>query len=442
MIEKIVTAVLFGFLILLFFIGGILAILNTISDYLILFLPCLIVPIIVFIIWFISFIQLHNIKKVERRFKATLLNPDRNGLYPVPTDIKLVPYVQPVFDIAHTFHSNRQPHVPHSFTYAPRTSSTGLLEDKADKELTQLALPSFSSLPFIDGKILLGYTLDNVPKHVERTELISTLVGGQTDSGKSTLMRLILSQYLQQGCQIAIIDPHYNAGKDSLGKSFENSNSLYLPTVYEPGEIKSTLAQFDLEINERLKGKEDRTPLILIIDEFSGLLSRDENRDQIIHTVNKISSESRKVGIYCYCIAQQFHKDLIPSVLRNGFTTFLSTKSRYDVAHLLSGSKIFAKEVEKINGYQCVYLSKFGALDRLNVPNTSASDIETVTGVDSRSISRSTSRSSHDQLVISHLKLGDSINKIVSDVYGITNKGRSHLDACRDVYRIIGENIE
>lgn len=437
--EKILGTIIIGFLSILFVCGF----LASIAEYLIFLTPILIVPVVYVSMSLVSKYHKNKIKWKELNFKSTLLLPDKNGVYPIPTDTSLERFVEPVVEIAKIYHGTVEV-VPHTLTYAPRLTNTGVEIDNVPRETITSILPPYSQLPFIDGKILLGYSLDNIPKHVERTELISTLVGGQTDSGKSTLMRLILSQYINQGAAIAIIDPHYNAGKDSLGKSFDHTN-LFSPTSYDPSDIRNTLSIFNLEISERLKGKESDTPLILVIDEFTGLLSNEDTRDEIISTVNKISSESRKVKIYCYCIAQQFHKDLIPSVLRNGFTTFLSTRSRYEVAHLLSGSKIFAKEVEKIQGYQCVYLSKFGELDRLNVPNTTQNDIQTITGVKSSSQSSTNGSSlptnSKDAYVIAMLKLGKSSGEIVREVYQVDGKGKAYQESIIDIRRIISENI-
>lgn len=49
--------------------------------------------------------------------------------------------------------------------------------------------------------------------------------------------------------------------------------------------------------------------------------------------------------------------------------------------------------------------------------------------------------STRDLAVIQHLKLGDGINTIVKEVYGVTNKGVAYQDALRDIYRVIGERI-
>lgn len=257
---------------------------------------------------------------------------------------------------------------------------------------------------------------------------------------------MILSQYILQDAKLAVIDPHIRAGEESLANSFDSTH-FFIPTAFELNQMGATLSQFMLEIDQRLNGKEDRTPLILVIDEFAGLLSS-PLRDDCIKTVMKISAESRKVGIYCFCASQQFHKDLIPSVLRNSFTNFISTKSRYDVAHMLSGSKIFAAEIDKIDGFQCVHQSLMGDIDRLNFPNVTGTavkallkDKNTVTGVNSSSQSSSQS-SSHDAYVVAMLKLGKGTGDIVRECYGVDGKGKAYQNAVIDLRRVISENLK
>lgn len=437
--DKIIGMVIFSFVVL-FFVCGLLA---QIGEYIIFIAPIIIIPMIIFSY---SHLKHSHIKYIEKRFKATLLNPDKNGLYPVPTATHLAPFVEPSYQVAMAYHDSNIARVPETFTYAPRLTGTATKEDSVSPTEVIPALPSIPSLPLLDGKILLGYTQENTPKYVETKDLISTLVGGASGTGKSTLMRFILSQYLKQDSKIALIDPHMQAGEESLAKSF-NDTHLFIPTAYELDQITATLSQFNLEIEQRLTGKEDRTPLILVIDEFAGLLSS-QVAAEVIKTVTKISSESRKVKIYCYCISQQFHRDLIPSVLRNSFTNFLSTKSRYDVAHLLSGSKIFAAEVDKIQGYQCVHLSLMGDLDRLHFPNVMGSNVNDIIGVrhgNSSSVRSSsktgTTLNSRDSYVIAMLKLGKSSGEIVREVYGVEGKGRPYQESILDIRRVISENI-
>lgn len=436
--EKALGLFIFGFIITLFLCSAI----APLVEYIFYIIPILLICFSPFAYGIFSG---WRIKHKEKLFRATLLNPDKNGLYPVPTEPKYISLQQPVLEIAQIYHGNRQPSVPHSFTFAPRLTSNAQTSEREQIGIdsTIIGLPAYKDLPFKSGEILLGYT-EQVPKYVQRETLISTLVGGSTNTGKSTLMRLILSQYLNQDCQISIIDPHYMAGKDSLGKSFDFCKNLWSPTAYEKGDILATLKLFDSEIERRLKGSGETKPLILVVDEFTGLLSNEDIAEPLIKLITKISSQSRKVFVYTFCIAQQFHKDLVPSTIRNGFTHFLSTKSRLEVAQLLTGSKIFAKEVESITGYQCVYMGLFGTPERLYVPNVTQKDIEecfNLTRVNSSSVSSSVS-SSKDAYVIAMLKLGKSTGDIVRECYGIEGRGRGYQDSVVDIRRIISENLK
>lgn len=50
--------------------------------------------------------------------------------------------------------------------------------------------------------------------------------------------------------------------------------------------------------------------------------------------------------------------------------------------------------------------------------------------------------STRDLAVIQHLKLGDGINTIVRECYGIEGRGRGYQDSVVDIRRIISENLK
>lgn len=223
-------------------------------------------------------------------------------------------------------------------------------------------------------RILLGYNIiDNTPIEITFGDIKSSLFGGQTDSGKSTLVRLILIQAIMQGAKIAIIDPHAAAGEESLADSFYPLNHrMYLPIARTPEEQLKTISLVRTELEKRLSGaSKDRTPIVLVTDETGALLGNPNTSKPLEELLLKISTESRKVFIYALCIGQNFNSQTIPTVVRNSFVSIFSTYSKASVARILSESAEFGKLAERLKVGECVW-SKRGTMMILRIPNTTS----------------------------------------------------------------------
>src|SRR5690606_13578842 len=135
---------------------------------------------------------------------------------------------------------------------------------------------------------------------------------GQSGSGKSTLLRCVLAQAAMQGPRFAVIDPHLDAGEESLAHSLQPLQSLMLlPPAGTEKAISDTLKMITTVARQRLGGQDsDRTPLILIVDELTSILARGSNRDELLDPLGLIAQETRKVGIYALAIGQQFQSTL------------------------------------------------------------------------------------------------------------------------------------
>lgn len=226
-------------------------------------------------------------------------------------------------------------------------------------------------------KFLLGYNVaDNLPVYVTFNDLRSTLVGGQTDSGKSTLVRSILIQAIMQGAKIALIDPHADAGEESLADSFyPMSDRMYLPIAKTVEEQLNTISAIKNELQNRINGaSHDKTPIVLVVDETNALLTDPNISRPLEELLSKISNEARKVHIYALCIGQNFHSSNMPTTVRNSFVSIFSTYSRRDVARVLSGDTEFSHLAEELKIGQAVW-AKRGIINVLNIPNVTSTQV-------------------------------------------------------------------
>jgi hypothetical protein len=317
-----------------------------------------------------------------------LARVDAAGVPPLPRTLLENPrFAAALLALAHTsIETRKPPQVPQTFTYAPHLRYNNDLQSTlAEPPAPALPAQDFWSL-FTSGHLpqqgfFMGYSLDNgQPILADWRNLYSVLIGGQSGAGKSTLIRSILAQSALQGGRFLILDPHFSAGEESLGASLLPLQARMIAEPASTDKGMSDALRYTTNIGQRrLQGKDaDRTPLILVVDELTGLLTRSAIADELTDVLGRISQETRKVGVFCLAIGQQFSSEVMSTPVRNSFVSYLSCRTRRDVARIMSGSNLFAKAAETLTTGQAVWLTPAGDFHRLAVPNTTKQHIHQV----------------------------------------------------------------
>lgn len=328
---------------------------------------------------------------VDVNLKHEIIRPDENGLLPVSRAmIDGGAITEVVLAAIHAFIEVQRPaaNVPHSLTYAPHIKNDKLaVVDDSPAQLeahTMVAKDFFQlyesgALPI--NKFLIGFDLeDKQPVIAGWSSLYSALIGGQSGSGKSTLIRNVLAQSALQGGRFAILDPHFASGDESLGASLMPlRKQMLFDVASNDNEIVQAIKYVADVGKRRLIGKDtDRTPLVLIVDETTALLSRGNVAPDLLELLEMIAQETRKVGVYAMCIGQQFSAETMKTTARNSFVSMLSCRARRDVARTQSGNIQFARLAETLTVGQAVWMAPSGEVKRLAIPNTTQRHLEAV----------------------------------------------------------------
>lgn len=279
--------------------------------------------------------------------------------------------------------------VPQSLSYAPHFARVDApTKVDLDGESPQLAVATNSNfwslwtageLP--DNGFLMGHNLsDGAPVYADWKKLYSALIGGQSGSGKSTLIRNVLTQSAIQGGRFIVLDKHYAAGEESLGASLYPLRSRLMCDIAATDKQMTEAIKLMRHIGaQRLAGKDgDKSPVILVVDETTALLSRSDIADELKHLLGEIAQETRKVGVYALCIGQNFHSKIMDTTVRNSFVSYLSCRTRPDVARVMAGSNEFGKIAGELRTGQCVWMDTNGEMVRIAVPNTTQKHVEMV----------------------------------------------------------------
>lgn len=324
--------------------------------------------------------------QAKHALSAEFIQPDANGRLPVHVEALRTgagaaatfetykaSYMQ---NVSH-YHNNKE-------TVVNGAEQQTMIEAVADE--AAVVAPSFAELYQLgklpDKGFLMGFDMDTgAPVIIGWADIASTLIGGLSQTGKSTLVRGLLAQAALQGSRFIVIDRHYSSGEKSLGGSLEPLGELVQCIAHDDKTIMAAL-KLVVQIGQaRLNGVDkDRTPLVLVVDEITALLLRDGLKEVLINVLGLISQETAKVNVYALCIGQNFHSKVMDTTVRNSFVSFISTRARQSVARVMAEDNEFASLASALEIGQAVWLTPGGRLLTLAVPNCTAADLEMVTG--------------------------------------------------------------
>lgn len=307
-----------------------------------------------------------DIKLQDKISNLGYILPTADGILPVPRSA-----LEDVDTLAFTKEQIISKRKPNSVILPPNISG--------GQQVSVGGIPDFFSLWQNDklpkeGKILLGFNAANGEPVVSSFgEMYSTLIGGQPRSGKSTFVRFLIVQALLQGGKFVVIDPHVDAGQDSLAGSFEVINSkLYAPIARSTQDQLNLIELVKQEIKDRLSGKKKADfDLIFITDETGQMLSDPNTGKPLEELLGIIVNQAGKARVYAISIGQNFHSRIVSTVVRNSYISIVSTYSRKEVARMLSGDQNFAELAETLQVGQIVLYKRHESMI-INVPNVTS----------------------------------------------------------------------
>lgn len=318
--------------------------------------------------------------------------PRGDGLLPVPLDdlAAVAPQALGAFHAARQLEAGRQP-VPHTISYHAPHYRGDLRGDAAAPAALSAPVAPAGLLTFAQlldagrvgrgNPLLLGYDLDNGGAELPGSwaDLYSTATAGLPGTGKTTSQRFFACQTALHGARFVVCDPHAEAGEDSLAETLAPLRSIFLTEPAErPAHILDA-ARYVWGIDDaRVRGKsDDRTPVILWVDELTGLLGRSDVGDDLGETLEAIAQEHRKVGVYLAASGQIWTAARTSSELRDSLASVLCHRMKRNQARLLLPTEEAAL-VERLGTGEAVLWRTSGLTSRVRIPNTTAADVARV----------------------------------------------------------------
>lgn len=162
-------------------------------------------------------------------------------------------------------------------------------------------------------QIFLAYTPDGAPITVRAKDLCHVALAGSTGGGKSSIMRLLMSQLCTSGASVLLLNPHYTR-YDIQADPPEDWTPFEPYLVYDPMACREyDVIEFYLNqiaedlLPKRLKKYAQSQPLgnpyFLIIDEYPAIVAHIKKAPDYLAAILR---EGRKVGIYLITASQDF----------------------------------------------------------------------------------------------------------------------------------------
>lgn len=210
-------------------------------------------------------------------------------------------------------------------------------------------------------------------------DLYATATAGLPGSGKTTSQRFFACQTALHGARFVVCDPHMGAADDSLAATLAPLSSVYLcEPAAEPKAILEAV-RYVADIGEaRVRGRDDsRVPIILWVDELTGLLGRSDVGDELAGLLEQIAQEYRKRWVYLSASGQIWTAARTSSELRDSLASVLCHRMKRGQARLLLPTEE-AAEAERLATGEAILWRTSGVTTRVRIPNTTAADVRQV----------------------------------------------------------------
>lgn len=338
-----------------------------------------------------------------RQRRQPLVKPDKFGQLPVSRAqitagdfrqlaYQLAPELARIYQLEAIHQPGQTPahlsqhiaHAPAALPSSPASAPAGLLPDSGQPEAA--AIPSFAEL--LDrgrvghnNPLLLGFdAATGAELNGTWKDLYSAAIAGVSGSGKTTTVRFLAAQSALHGARWVLLDPHADAGEDSLAGTLAPLASTFLcaPAVQHRAMLESVKLVND-ELDRRLASRSaERWPLILAADEFTSLM-RGDLAEPLAGLVEKIAQEGRKVLVFAMISGQIWTAERTGgSALRDSLAScYVHRMKRRQANHLLQLGDELPETLTLATGHALLYRTN-GELVEVVVPNTSADDISRV----------------------------------------------------------------
>lgn len=209
-----------------------------------------------------------------------------------------------------------------------------------------------------------------------KDDLGSMFIVGMSGSGKTSVAVVLAVQAALDGGALLVGDPHAHEEEESLAGRVGNLKRRFmLPVAVSDDEILEVAQRAAAIAKRRLGGEQDRSPVFLMIDEWTALL-RGPRGAELEDALFTIGLEGRKVNVNAALFAQLSTIEMAGKV-RSVATTTFAFRTRPDQARYAIGEKVNV-DIRRYADGQCYLMARRESFPSVQIPWISAAEMATV----------------------------------------------------------------
>ena len=264
--------------------------------------------------------------------------------------------------------------------YEYRNQAETLPGDTASAPALPVVIPSFGQLVeqgvIAPGQpLLFGYDESGQPLTGSFKQLYSAGLGGLKGSGKTWTAVFLATQVAIHGGKLLVIDPH--AGDDeSLTTRLGGLKVIAADNT--PRAIRDTLGIADEYLRARRdQGDPDRSPVLLVADEWTAMLRHTDMRKLVVPTLATITTEGRKFGVFALLMGQRWTADTADGTVRSTLTSHYVHRTRRDEALYQLGVRTneLPDDTQRLAPGTGYFMGTSGLLQRVTIPQMTTRDV-------------------------------------------------------------------
>jgi hypothetical protein len=227
-------------------------------------------------------------------------------------------------------------------------------------------------------RFLFGMFADNTPMYGVWDRVKSLIIAGVSGSGKSVTMVFVIIQImLSKHARLFVVDPHHNK-PDGLTSRLKPLQE-YATFVHSDADTMRVVDQVRNELENRIAGSPCHDALLLVIDEWNRIASRNkEVFDSLKWVIEEIGQEGRGYGVYVLLGGQiwQPSKSGGSSIIDSIQSVYCHRLKRNQSRFILDSET--AKLTEKLAPGHVYFSDANGDVERIIIPESKYRDAVTV----------------------------------------------------------------